>query len=95
MPNLGRSVPNTYQGAGRPGQRQPGPQLLGEELCLVEASLPQPVRVERDRQRPRAGEALDHEALREQQGERARHPPPALIFEALNRELDRSLVGNR
>jgi hypothetical protein len=76
------------------GEGQTPRQLSPEQLGLVEASLPQPRAVERHRDRPRGREAFHDEALRQQQRQRLRQPPPTSVLEPLESDLDRPFVRN-
>lgn len=95
MSDLGRSGPDAHQPARGSPNRKAGSQLASQQLGLVESSLSQARRMEGNRHGPRRRQTFDHEALREQQGQRLREAPPALVLEAMNRRFDRALVRDR
>ena len=51
--------------------------------------------MKRHRQHAVGRQPLHRESLRKQQGQWSGKPPPALVLEALDRDLDRTLVGDR
>ena len=92
MPHLGRSGLGPDKIAGWRCEPQPGSQLPRQELSLIEPPLPEPVRVKRHGQGPGPREALNHEALSQQERQGGRQPSPALVFEALDCQLDGTFV---
>ena len=95
VPHLGRSGARSDQLTARFAEGQPPPQLAREELGLVESPLPLTARVKGHRHHPVCGEALDYEAFRQQQRQRARQTPPSFVLEPLDRKLDRALICDR
>ena len=95
MPHLGRSGLGPDKVAGWPCEPQPSSQLPRQELSLIEPPLPEPVWVERHGQGPGPREALNHEALSQEERQGGRQPSPALVLEALDRQRDGTLVSHR
>ena len=79
----------------RPPESKPPRELSNQEIGLVEAALPPAIGMKRHRQHPLGPKAFDREPLSQQHREWARQPPPPVVFEALDRQLDRTFVRDR
>lgn len=76
-------------------QGHTGPELGGEEFRLVESPSPLSLWMKGHGHGPRSGQAFHHQPLDQQESQRRGQATPALVLEPLDRELDRSLVGDR
>ncbi len=95
MADLGRGRSGPDEPARGSLQGHARPQLGGEELRLVESPSPLSLWMKGHGQGPRSGQAFHHEPLHQQNRQRRGQATPALVLEPLDRELDRSVVGDR
>ncbi len=70
-------------------------QLIGQQLGLVEASLPQAEGMKWHRDHPPRRDPFHRQAFGHQLGKRFRKTPPALVLEAMDSQLDRTLICHR
>ena len=95
LADLWRSRTRTYQFSSWRADDEDPPELRGQQVGLVEAALPAARRVQRHRDHPWRGHALDDQALGEQLRERPRKSSPALVLEAVDRRLGRTFIDDR
>src|SRR5581483_9377495 len=80
------------QAPGRLPHCQQAPELLREQLRLVEAALALTARMERNRYEVRGRLPLDDHALRQEVGKRPGQLAPAAVLEPVDRRFDRAFV---
>jgi hypothetical protein len=89
----GRAGPDELTRGSLQGHARP--ELGGEELRLVESPSPLSLSMKGHGHGPGSGQAFHHEPLHQQNRQRRGQATPAVVLEPLDRELDRSLVGDR
>ena len=90
--DLGRCGTRAHQFSDGFEHRETGAQLAGQQLSLVETTLPQAGRMKRDRDDAASRKTLDHQPVREQLRKRCGKAAPAFVLETMHSLLNRSLV---
>jgi len=93
--NLRGRVPEPVQAAARPVQAEPPPQLGSQQLSLVVAACAAPLWMERHRDEHGSRRYVGCQVGHAEARQRGRQGPPALVLEAVDRFLERSIVSGR